>query len=249
MADEASFTLLPLDLKHLSKGALRMLASDPTVALPLLQQILAQEKDDPETLRCIIHNPSVPDEAFEAIKSDLSESLRLEIESRQKALALYEGQTALSKDLDKGAREEDESEGAMSMQKQIQRMSMVDKIGCAMKGPKEARSILIRDSNREIALTVLKNPKLSDSEVEFYAASTNVAEEIPREIGKNREWCKKYSVVRALVFNPKTPVGIAVDKLSLVREKDLEFLSKSKNVSSAVRNGAKGLLAKKKRSS
>lgn len=249
MADESSFTLLPLDLKHLSKGALRMLASDPAVDLALLQQILAQERDDPEMLRCLIQNPSVPDEAFEEIKPDLPDSLRLEIESRQKELALYEGQTGLSTDVDKGAKEEDESDEAMSMQKRIQRMSMVNKIGCAMKGPKEARSILIRDSNREIALTVLKNPKLSDSEVEFYAASTSVAEDIPREIGKNREWCKKYSVVRALVFNPKTPVGIAVDKLSLVRDKDLEFLSKSKNVSSAVRNGAKGLLAKKKRSS
>ena len=249
MADESSFTLLPLDLKHLSKGALRMLAADPAVDLALLQEILVQEKEDLETLRCLIHNPSLPDAAFDEVKADLSESLRLEIESRQKALALYEGQAGLSGDVNKGDEAAEETEAAQSMQKRIQRMSMVDKIGCAMKGPKEARSILIRDSNREIALTVLKNPKISDSEVEFYAASTNVAEDIPREIGKNREWCKKYGVLRALVFNPKTPVGISVKKLSVIRERDLQFLSKSKNVPSAVRNGAKRLLAKKKRSS
>lgn len=246
MADESSFVLLPLDLKHLSKGALRILAADPAVDLALLQQILVQEKDDPETLRCLIHNPALPDEAFETIKADLSESLRLEIESRQKALALYEAQGGLSTDV---ADKKVEPHKAKSMQKRIQRMSMVDKIGCALKGPKEARSLLIRDSNKEIALTVLKNPKISDSEVEFYAASTSVSEDIPREIGKNREWCKKYGVTRALVFNPKTPVGIALDKLPLIREKDLQFLSKSKNVPSAVRNGAKGLLSKKKRSS
>ena len=108
-------------------------------------------------------------------------------------------------------------------------MSPGEKISIALKGPKEARGLLIRDSSKEIALTVLKNPKIAESEIEFYAASTNVAEDIPREIAKNRDWCKKYSILRALIFNPKTPVGVSVEKLPYIKDKDLQFLSKSKN--------------------
>jgi hypothetical protein len=246
--NEEIFTLLPLDLQHLSKGALRMLASDAGVELSLLEQIMLQEKDDPDTIRCLIRNPAVPDESFEAIIEGLSDELRLEISVRQKSLSLYEGQTSLSTEkASPRSADQADSPGGNNIQKRIHKMSIVERISCALKGPKEARSLLVRDPNREIALTVLKNPKLTDGEVEFYAASTNVSEDVQREIGKNREWCKKYNVIRSLVFNPKTPVGISVAKLPFIRDKDLQFLTKSKNVPSAVRSGAKRLIAKKKK--
>ncbi len=246
--EETPVTLLPLDLQHLSKGALRILAQDPGLDLSLLEQILLQEKNDPETVRCLIRNPSLPDDAFNKVLDDLPEELRQEIEMRQKALVSIKDHEVVSagKKREKRTRPKKSTKGG-NILKRVQQMGPVDKLSFALKGTKEARGILIRDPNKEIALTVLKNPKITESEVEFYAASTNVAEDIPREIGKNREWCKKYNVLRALVFNPKTPVGISLEKLPYVKDRDLQFLTKSKGVPSAVRVGAKRLVEQKKK--
>ncbi len=243
--------LLPLDLQHLSKGALRILAADPGVDPSLLRHILFQEREDPETVRCLIRNPALPDEAFLDVLSELPEALREEVAARQKELAVLEDRSPAQVGSGSASRTgEKETAGRhLNVHQQIQRMSVGDKIAYALKGPKEARGVLVRDPNKEIALTVMKNPKITESEVEFYAAATNVCEEIQREIGKNREWCKKYGVVRALVFNPKTPVGVALEKLPYIKNKDLQFLSKSRNIPSVVRNTAKRMLARKKRNS
>jgi hypothetical protein len=246
--EETTTVLLPMDLKHFSKGALLILAQDMSLDVSLLKQILEQEKDDPETVRCLIRNPSLQDEDFNCVLEDLSEELRQEIDVRQKALVSIQDQGISSpKTSQRSPSQKEENFVGGNIQKKIQRMSPVDKLCFALKGTKEARGILIRDPNKEIALTVLKNPKITESEVEFYAASTNVVGDIPREIGKNREWCKKYNVLRALVFNPKTPTGVSLERLPYLKEKDLKFLSKSKNVPSALRAGAKRLVANRER--
>jgi len=244
MSEETAVRLLPLDLQHLSKGALRILARDPGVDPALLRRILEQEHDDTETVRSLIRNPALPDQAFEPFLDAFPEELRREVEDRGKALvaAPEGGGTEPGADRTEPLAREGRRE---SIQQRIQRMDPVEKIALALKGPKEARGILIRDSNKEIALTVLKNPKITESEIEYYASSTNLVEDVHREIAKNREWCRKYSVLRALVFNPKTPVGVSTEKLPYIRDKDLQFLAKSKNVPSAVAAGAKRLLAKK----
>ena len=244
MTEETAVKLLPLDLEHLSKGALRILAGDPRVDPELLARILEQERDDEETLRCLIRNPALPDSAFEPFLDSLSEELRREVRDRGKALAVVPERVP-ARPGGAESREEGREGRRESVQQRIQRMEPAEKIALALKGPKEARGILIRDPNKEIALTVLKNPKITESEIEYYAGSTNLVEDVHREIAKNREWCRKYSVLRALVFNPKTPVGVSTDKLPYVRDRDLQFLAKSKNVPSAVAAGAKRLLAKR----
>ncbi|NOY53684.1 MAG: hypothetical protein GXP58_08695 [Deltaproteobacteria bacterium] len=245
--NETVIGLLPLDLPHLSQGALRMLAADPGVDPVLLKEILVLGKEDPDTVRCLIRNPALPDSAFEKVMEDLNEELRQEVAFRGKSLALYEEGSLPSTERAKKQRGVKGADGKKSMQARIQQLTMGDKLAYALKGPKEARTILVRDPNREIALTVVKNPKITEGEVELFAASTNVCEDVHREIGKNREWCKKYTILRALVFNPKTPVGISLEKLPYIKEKDLQFLCKSKNVPNAISGGAKRLLAQKRK--
>lgn len=245
--EAAPIALLPMDLQHLSKGALRILSQDPNMEPSLLEQILSLKKEDMEMVRCLIRNPSLPDESFFRVIPDLSEELRQEINARDKSLISVADHGVVRHGVKRSGDPKAHSEVEGNIQKRIQKMSPVEKICVALKGPKEARGILIRDPNKDVALTVLKNPKISESEIEYYATSTNVVEDIHREIGKNREWCKNYSILRALVFNPKTPVGISLERLPYVKDKDLQFLSKSKNVPSAVRSGAKRLVAKKQR--
>ena len=106
--------------------------------------------------------------------------------------------------------------------------------------------MLIRDSNKQIASAVMANPKITDNEIEFFAKSTNLSEDVMRKIGTNSEWTKKYSVAHALVNNPKCPPGIAVGFVARMQDKDIGLLEKSRNVSEAVRAAARGLAAKRK---
>ncbi|SMC20095.1 hypothetical protein SAMN02746041_00809 [Desulfacinum hydrothermale DSM 13146] len=128
---------------------------------------------------------------------------------------------------------------------QIQQMTVPERIRLAMFGAKEARTLLMQDSNRVVQLAVLDNPKVTTSEVAAYANSRSVTEDVLRKIAANREWIKLYPIRLALVKNPKTPVGIAVKLVNTLLVQDLKLLSKSKAVSSVVVQAAKRKLSQK----
>lgn len=114
-------------------------------------------------------------------------------------------------------------------------MSVAQRVSLAMKGTREERAILIRDSNKLVAVAVLSSPKLTESEVESIARMANVSEEILRIIAQNRVWTKNYAVVAALAKNPKTPVPIAMNLLARLNDRDLRALSTDRNVADIVR--------------
>ena len=109
----------------------------------------------------------------------------------------------------------------------------------AMKGGREERMILVRDTNKVVALSVLKNPRLTEEDVGEIAATRNVSEEVLRSIGSSREWAKRYPVAVALVRNPRTPPGIAVNFVSRLTAQDLTGLCRDRNVPEIVRRMAK----------
>jgi hypothetical protein len=109
-------------------------------------------------------------------------------------------------------------------------LSVSEKVKCAMKGTKEERSVLIRDSNKLVSVAVLSSPKVSDAEVETFAKMSNVSEEVLRIIGSNRGWIKNYGVVAALTKNPKTPLGISMRFVQRLTEKDLKMIALDRNL-------------------
>jgi hypothetical protein len=128
----------------------------------------------------------------------------------------------------------------------VNKMTPSQKIKLAQTGAKDARSLLIRESSKIIALAVIANPKLTIGEVEFFAKSTSLNEDVLRKIGSNAEWCRKPSVASALVNNPKTPVGISLGFVSRMTERDLALLERNRNIPEAVRASARSLVIKKK---
>lgn len=121
----------------------------------------------------------------------------------------------------------------------IQRMSVPEKLQLALVGDREERMILIRDSSKMVASTVLKSPKMTDKDIATVAALRNVDVEILRGISRIKKWLKNYAVAHALVENPKTPGGIAITLLSRLQTKDLKILAGNRNVPEVVRRGAK----------
>lgn len=118
-------------------------------------------------------------------------------------------------------------------------MSIPAKISLALKGNREARGLLIRDSNRVVQAAVLESPKLTDAEVEGMAKLRSLSDDLMRKIARNKEWIKKYPVLKALATNPKTPPGLAIVLLNRLLDFDLKMLLKDKNVGEIVRREAK----------
>jgi regulator of extracellular matrix RemA (YlzA/DUF370 family) len=126
----------------------------------------------------------------------------------------------------------------VSLIRRIMFMNARDRMKMAMKGDREARSILIRDSNRVVATAVIQNPRVTDQEVENIAAMRTVADEVLRLIAMNRNWARSYLIIHNLVRNPRTPIPTVINTLPRIRTKDLKNLSQNRNVSEATRRQA-----------
>jgi hypothetical protein len=117
----------------------------------------------------------------------------------------------------------------------IAKLDIKGRIALAMRGSKEERSILIRDSTKLVALAVLDSPKVSEGEVEKFALQKNVLEAVLRAIPIKRQFMKNYSIVRNLVYNPRTPLDLSLGLMKNLLVHDLKNLSGNKEVSDTIR--------------
>jgi hypothetical protein len=117
----------------------------------------------------------------------------------------------------------------------IASLKVAQRIALAMKGSREERAILIRDPNKIVGVAVLSSPKMNDSEVESIAKMSSISDEILRLIAHTRAWIKSYPVVLALTKNPKTPLGVSMNLLSRLNERDLRMLSTDRNIPDVLR--------------
>jgi hypothetical protein len=127
----------------------------------------------------------------------------------------------------------------LSTYQRLLRMTMKQKLRCALLGGKEERGILIRDPHREIGSMVLRNPKLSDMEMENFAGMRDLDSDLLRQMGNSRLFLRKYSTILTLVKNPKTPSAVSLNLLKLVREADLKYLERDKNIPEVIRRQSK----------
>jgi hypothetical protein len=132
----------------------------------------------------------------------------------------------------------DVSTERVSLIRRIMFMNTKDRMKLAMKGDREARGILIRDSNRVVCAAVVKNPRITEPEIENIAGMRTVADEVLRIIALNRSWIRSYVVIHNLARNPRTPIPTAMNILPRIRTKDLQSLAQNRNVSEAVRRHA-----------
>jgi len=125
----------------------------------------------------------------------------------------------------------------------IQTMGVHERIKLAMRGNKDARTILMRDPIRLVRRCVLHNPRITDGEVIAVARNRSADEELLRMINEKREWVRNYQVRHALSTNPKTPLPVALRHVTTLSERDMRTVAKSKNVPQAVAVQARRILA------
>ncbi len=194
---------------HADDQALAPLA--PRLSLEQIEQITGSEErlaEMPQLVAALLQ------------RSDLPKTLR----SRLKAL-----HTQASSE---------EEHARISLVQKITNMDVSERVQFALKGDRETRMILIRDPNKVVYRAVLQSPRLSDTEIESFAATKNVADEVLRIIASTRKFAKNYAVMRNLVNNPRTPLDVSLPFLNHLINKDLKFLSMNRNVADTLRTMA-----------
>ena len=144
----------------------------------------------------------------------------------------------MEEDTDYGPEPTTEADKALTVQR-VAAMSIPERVKAAMRGPREMRAVLIRDPNKLVALTVLRSPKLTESEVEHFARMGSVDADVLRTISQTREWMKSYAIAHALVKNAKTPLTISLALLRRLNDSDLRKLSTDRNIPEVLRIAAR----------
>jgi hypothetical protein len=221
-------------LKAWNSQELKQILEAPSTPLPILdfavgylapgskdvQQGLLQNPQLPEDLREWVQSLAIRPEGFSAAPSSLiAEAADDETEPKD------------------AARE--------TLLQRIARMSTAEKIKVALTGSQEERLVLVRDSNKIVTRAVLQSPKLSDQEIESIASMKSVTEEALRLITTNRKFMKNYSVVRALVNNPRAPIDVTMHLVNHLNDRDQKALSVNKNVPDVLRTIALKLIRQK----
>jgi hypothetical protein len=121
---------------------------------------------------------------------------------------------------------------------QIRMLTVPQRLRLTRGASRVMKQILIRDPNAQVAIAVLHHNSFSEQEMEQIARSRGLAEDVLLEVSKRREWVSRYTICRALVTNPKTPVSISVRLMPKLSVRDLKLVSRDRNVADAVRTSA-----------
>jgi hypothetical protein len=136
---------------------------------------------------------------------------------------------------------------AMTTLQRINRMSISQRIRLALTGNKTERLILIKDANRMVQMAVIESPKMADDEVLIHTRNLSLSGEIIGKIANNRDWTKNYTIIMALVQNPKTPINRAISFIKKLHTRDLKLLIQDRNINPVIRNLAMNLQKAKER--
>ncbi len=147
------------------------------------------------------------------------------------------------------AETEEETQKKLNMTQRIMRMSVSEKIKLATLGNKEARTLLLRDSNKLVCMAAATSPRITDGEIIGLANSRTANADVLRYIYSNREFLRTYAIKIALVKNPKVPLPTALKMLQTLQEKDIKELARDRNVPQTIQSQATALIMKKEQAS
>ncbi len=143
------------------------------------------------------------------------------------------------------AETEEEAKKKLNMTQRILKMSVSEKIKLATLGNKEARTILLRDSNKLVCMAAATSPRITDGEILGLANSRTVNADVLRYIYSNRDFTKTYAIKVSLVKNPKVPLPTALKMMFTLQEKDIKELARDRNVPQTIQSQAKAFMMKK----
>ena len=129
------------------------------------------------------------------------------------------------------------------LEAEIAAMNTNQKMQLALRGDRTARTLLLRDLNKNIQTFIIQNPRITIEEVRSLAANRQANPDVLNTIAANKDWGNNPNVVIALVRNPKTPGGTAAKLIDKVPIAEVRRLAKANDVPPAVSAAAKRKVA------
>jgi hypothetical protein len=139
----------------------------------------------------------------------------------------------------------EEAQKKLNITQRIMKMSVSEKIKLATLGNKEARTLLLRDSNKLVCMAAATSPRITDGEILSLANSRTANADVLRYVYSNREFLRTYAIKISLVKNPKVPLPTALKLLFTLQEKDIKELARDRNVPQTIQSQAKAFMMKK----
>ncbi len=142
---------------------------------------------------------------------------------------------------------EEVEQKTLTLLQEINQMSIPERIKLALGGNRTQRTVLIRDPNKMVSLSVLESPKITIDEISLIVRNRSLPGELIARICRRREWVRIYPIMFDLLLNPKTPIKHAMAYIKSLHDRDLDSLSRNKNINPAIRQYAYSYSEQKKR--
>lgn len=206
------------------------------VPLPMMEEIrkaLVGSQAKPERDQVILDTMG-DDQEVQRRRQQMAEAGKDGADLNEVQSRAFEAVAPLSKD-DLQA----EAERKHARHAELKTMSAMEKIRAALLGSAADRAVLVRDTNKTVAMAAIKCPRVRDNEVVAFSSDRSLSIDVIRYIANRREWVKLYAVKFNLVMNPKTPMTRSMALLSMLSRKDLVKVARSKNIPSTLQKAAK----------
>ncbi len=105
---------------------------------------------------------------------------------------------------------------------------------------------IVRDPHPAVVNILLDNPHITERDVIVIASRRPVLPAVLEVVASSGRWRPRYSVKRALVMNPNTPVHLALRMVITLRAGDLRAVAADANLAAALREQAEALLSRRR---
>ncbi len=122
-------------------------------------------------------------------------------------------------------------------------MNTNQKMQLGMRGDRVARTLLLKDLNKNLQSFVIQNPRITLDEVRSLAANRQALPDVLNTIAANKDWGNNPNIVVALVRNPKTPGATVTRLIDKVPIAEVRRLAKANDVPRPVVAAARKRLA------
>jgi hypothetical protein len=204
-----------------------------------------------EAVRAIEQSGAPSKEEAAAADAAFQRATEIAVDALAGMLTAASPEEAAALEAEEAARAEAEAEGqvepesaaeAEEKKKRLDELSPAAKIRMAQLGNAFTRAVLIRDTNKQVAMACIRSPGVSDAEAMHYARNRALDDDVIRFIANKRLWVRLYGVKVALCNNPKCPLPVSMRFLPHLRPPDLKSLARSRGIPSALASAAKQLL-------
>jgi hypothetical protein len=141
------------------------------------------------------------------------------------------------------ARQGIELDETAKVEAEIAGMNTNQKMQLAMRGSRVARTLLLKDVNKNLQAFIIQNPKITLEEVRVLAANRQANPDVLNTIAANKDWGNNPNIITALVRNPKTPQGTAARLVEKVPMAEVRRLAKATDVPRVVVSAARKRVA------